>query len=495
MVHKPPQSERRIASWGFEKIADAVGGELRWIPENATSPRGVSTDTRSIEAGELFVALRGENFDGHEFVEDARRTEASGAIVEQGYSSGALHESFPIIYVADTRRALGNLGREVWREARAQGLHTVDVTGSNGKTTTKEMLRAIWSSRGETFATLGNFNNEIGLPLTLCAIPEEARHLIVEIGANAPGEISHLVAFAPGEQRIITSIGLAHTEGFGSLDGVRAAKSEILESADSDTVGIVPYEEVEHLAVGEFPGEIRTFGTEPGADLRLVDYRNVESGRGEFEAVYESADEVEMPDRFSVRLGLPGKHNGLNLAASLLTLEAEGVEVRPEALEPTLTNLELPGGRWREIRHGELAFVDDAYNANPSSVRASFEAFLQIEPPATMDSDESLRRIAVVGEMHELGEEAARLHGEVARDVASSSQLEAFVAVGEFSREMVEQAGRAAEHDIELAAHAEPDDVASWLIERAPAFVWMKASRANELERVIQRVKDAEADD
>lgn len=473
----------RIGNWTLGRIAEAVGGALDG--ESGAAPAGVSTDTRSLDAGELFVALRGPNFDGHDFVEEAARNGAVGAVVFRDFAAeGEFLEGVPLIRVDDTREALAELGRAIWREAREEGLHTIDLTGSNGKTTTKEMLAAIWSTRGEVYSTPGNFNNEIGLPLTLCGLPERCDHLVLEMGANARGEIAGLIRLAPGDERLITSIGLAHTEGFGSVDGIRRAKSEIFEAATSGALAVVPASERSKLRLEAFPGEVWTFGEGSDADLRLVEYSKVEEGSGPFEAVLEWRDR-----RICIELDLPGRHNGRNLACALSTLVARGRTLDVESLEGALREMELPGGRWNRTRREDLSFIDDAYNANPSSVRASFEAFLEVEPDADFDAAK-LRRVAVLGEMHELGDEAPRLHREVAGEIAGHSALDAFCAVGEFSESMARAARRISRGDLEVAACRETEEVAEWLLDRRPAFVWMKASRGCALERVIEAVTD-----
>lgn len=496
MSELPPHEARRICGWQLGRVAEAVSGEVSVSGGAEATIRGVSTDTRSIDDGELFVALRGENFDGHEFVEEAAGGGARGAVVASGYERpDDLAYAFPLIRVDETREALGDLGHAVWQAATDDGLHTVDVTGSNGKTTTKEMLEAIWSTYGRVYATPGNFNNEVGLPLTLCALPDDTDHLILEMGANGPGEISELIRRAPGTERIITSIGYAHTEGFGSIDGIREAKSELFEAADSETLAIVPHEEADRLPMGAFDGRRRTFGRDEEADLQLLDYRMRADERGIFEAVYDGSAYGPGPERFSVEVGLPGTHNGLNLAAALTTVLGREMALEPEKLSRKLALLDLPAGRWRTTRHGDLAFVDDAYNANPSSVRASFEAFLTTDPPADLGGDRPPRRLAVLGEMHELGPEARQWHETVAGELAAHSDLDGFCAVGEFAEPMVDAVETAGHRRLEAVACETPEAAAQWLVDRKPAHVWMKASRANGLERVIDEVSEVRDDE
>lgn len=474
----------RISTWELERIADTVGGRLTGADgaEGRRTPAAVSTDTRSIGEGELFVALRGENFDAHDFVDEAFGAGAAAAIVEQGWERppgwSDDDRSHPVIEVADTHRALTNLGHAIWLEARDEGLHTINVTGSNGKTTTKELLSSIWSTVGKVHATPGNLNNDIGVPLTLCALPLECDHFICEMGANAGNEIAELIRMAPGAERIITSIGYAHTEGFGGLEGVRRAKSEIMEVADEHTTGIVPESEREALGVeAGFPGRILSFGPEEGADVRVLKY----------DLRVEQAAEVTLEcqgEELRLPLGIPGRHNALNLAASLATMWARGVRPDREALADSLMGVDLPGGRWREVSHGDFHFVDDAYNANPTSMRAAARAFLEWAQRRA----EERRCIVVIGSMHELGERSEELHAEVAADLADYDGLDAICAVGEYAEVMVEGVRRrddAGAERAEIIAVESAEQAAAWTAEAGPAFVFLKASRAARLERII----------
>ncbi|MFU8807359.1 MAG: UDP-N-acetylmuramoyl-tripeptide--D-alanyl-D-alanine ligase, partial [Bradymonadaceae bacterium] len=238
----------RIQGWPLPRIAAAMGGTTS--SSNGAGIPAVSTDTRSLGQGDLFVALEGESFDAHDFIDQAVLAGAGALVVHRDVEAPT---AVPLIRVDDTFAALSRLGQALWQEAREEGLHTVAVTGSNGKTTTKEILASLWGTLGSVHATVGNLNNHIGVPLTLCALPARCDHLIVEMGANGAGEIRGLIALAQARERIITSIGFAHIEGFGSVDGVRRAKAEIFENADASTVAIVPYSEKSRLIPEGFP--------------------------------------------------------------------------------------------------------------------------------------------------------------------------------------------------------------------------------------------------
>ncbi len=483
----------RISTWSLEKIASAIDGVLLGnrgdSGKTASEIRisGVSSDTRAIEDGALFVALSGENFDAHNFLEKAFELGAVAALVKRGNSVDVA--GFAMIEVEDPELAMGMLGHALWKEATDGGLHSIAVTGSNGKTTTKEMLARLWSSVGVVHATRGNLNNQIGLPLTLCALPTRCDYLIVEMGANAAGDIAELIELAPASERIITSIGHAHIEGFGSLDGVRRAKSEIFLNADEKTVAIVPICEVVNVIHETFQGRVLTFGTEENADVRCT-VRQVMADGGQLVEVKVNSSKLV------VRLPLAGEHNARNLAAACATLVAVGGEkLLGEVLKSgdNFDGFELPGGRWRREKVGKFEIIDDAYNANPSSVRAAFDAFMSIEHAG--------ERIVVLGEMRELGEnEAVQLHEEVARYVALTRGLHGFVAVGKYATVMCEAAAAAAaaaaesSDDVGLDVFAAADvcDAGAWLLSRESALVFLKGSRGSRLERIVEILRSSQ---
>lgn len=464
----------RIASWPLEKIAEAAGGRLVGDDAAGMHIECVSSDTRALRGGELFVALRGENFDAHDFLDQAEQGGAVAALVDR---TDGLETNLPLVVVDDTLAGLTRLGQAVWREATEAGLHTIDVTGSNGKTTVKEMLALIWSVRGEVFATPGNLNNHIGVPLVLCDIPAECDHLVLEMGANAPDEISHLVALAPGSERIITSIGVAHIEGFGSVDGIRRAKSEIFEQADADTTAIVPFAEADHLISPDFPGRVITVGFEDEADLAMT---LLEPSEDDEEALRVEASFGG--ERWTICLPIPGTHHALNAGTALATLFAQGHTPREDMCNAQLSKLALPQGRWRVVDAGDVCFVDDAYNANPSSVKASFDAFMGTVDP------QARPRVAIVGEMLELGADAEEWHLDVAAALAARKKLDAFVAVGPYADQMAEAARANAAGSLETRGFATNEGAAKWLASKGPAFVLLKASRGARLERVVDLI-------
>ena len=466
----------RIETWSMGRIARAMDGQLKGGQLTIEGPLGVSTDTRKLRQGDLFVALRGERFDGHEFVDAALEKGARGVVVDD--ASAATSSDAAVIVVDDCYRALGALGGALFQEARQEGTQSIALTGSNGKTTTKEILAALWKTRGEVWATQGNLNNHIGLPLTLCAMPERCDMLILEMGANGPGEIADLIEIAPADQRIITSIGRAHLEGFGSLLGVRRAKREIFQKSERATSAIVPVDEREYLVSRDFPGHLITFGETSQADLQVeassVTTEGERPGMTVKIRVYGKQMEIFLP--------LLGHHNAHNLAAALATLvtPAETLEISP--LIQALRSLTLPGGRFRIERVGQFEVLDDAYNANPSSMRASFAAF-----EAWLGEKPDCLSIAVIGDMLELGEEALREHRDLGKWLAKRSSLTALAFVGEYAEEMAEAARRTT--TAEVMTFDDVKAVANYLAGQREARIFLKGSRGNRLERIVDSLK------
>lgn len=473
----------RIQTWSLGRVARKIDGRLISPRVDGDPPAGVSIDTRTLLEGELFFALRGDRFDGHRFIEEAVEKGARAVVVDdpeviEGRDVAA-------IVVEDTLVALAELGHAIWQEARQTGLHTVALTGSNGKTTTKEFLRALWSAQGAVWATPGNLNNHIGVPLTLCALPERCDHLILEIGANHAGEVDALIELAPADVRIVTSIGQAHLEGFGSIAGIRKAKSEIFSHSQKTTTAIVPFEEQEALIPEKFRGRVITFGHRDEAEVTVQVLGSVKVGSRQGTAVEVSAGER----RWQLKLPFPGAHNARNLGAALSTFFSQQIYPGEDELNQALARIRLPGGRLRELTIGAIELLDDAYNANPSSMRASFEAF-----QLWCDDKVRARRVALVGDMFELGQEAEREHRELARWLATRQDTDELGFVGEFAPLMAEVA-REVRPDQTVHLFGSLEEAADWLVGLGPVQVFLKGSRGNRLEEIISWLKQKTSDE
>jgi UDP-N-acetylmuramoyl-tripeptide--D-alanyl-D-alanine ligase len=358
---------------------------------------GVSTDTRTIKSGELFVALRGPNFDGHDYLEVAQARGAAGALV--AHPSRVL----PTVEVADTLRALGRLGQQ-WR-LRCPA-RVIAITGSNGKTTLKEMIAAILACRGSVLATRGNLNNEIGVPLTLNRLRGED-FAVVELGANHAGEIRYLSGLAQPDVAVLNNAGRAHLEGFGSLEGVARAKGEIVEGLRSGGLFVFNADDRfaplwRELAAGRAQ---RSFGVAQPADVTSPpDAYQIDWQEARFAARFPvrcAQGEVEL------RLRLAGEHNRMNALAAVAASLAVGADL-DDAAQGLATLEPVPGRLCPLSGHNGARLIDDSYNANPDSVLAALRV-LAAAPG---------RRTLVLGDLAELGADAVDLHRQLGEQAA-----------------------------------------------------------------------------
>ena len=345
----------------------------------------VVTDSRHVREGDLFVALRGERFDGHDFAAGALRDGAVGVVCEHALPGLALAQ----LVVPDALLGLQSAAR-AWRRRYPDPV--VAVTGSNGKTTTKQLLAAIFAARGPVLATRGNLNNHIGLPLTLLELREAHRTAVIEMGANHPGEIARLTELTQPHVGVITQAGDAHLEGFGSREGVARAKGELFAGMDGDSISVINADDAyADLWRGLARGRRLTFGIELPADVSARDIRTGSDG---------SAFELEVPGGASpVHLPLPGRHNVMNALAAAACGVALGLDA--DVIARGLARVESAQGRvmWKTTRQG-ARLIDDSYNANPTSMRAGLELLAQ----------QGGERWAVLGGMGELGDSSAALH-------------------------------------------------------------------------------------
>jgi UDP-N-acetylmuramoyl-tripeptide--D-alanyl-D-alanine ligase len=454
---------KRIERFDLDTLAQWCGG----VSTSNAVVSGVSTDSRSVAASELFVALKGPSFDGHLFVGTAEMAGASALLV-----SDEVVSTLPQIRVDDTLKALQMIAHRLFLELTRSGVQSVAITGSNGKTTTKELVAALVASAGKkVHATPGNLNNHIGVPLTICGAADDIEVLVVEMGCNQFGDIRELIQMAPCEVRILTSIGYAHVERLGDLDGVRRAKSEIFEVSSAKTVAVVPFDERQRLGLKNFQGSIYSSGFARASDLAV---------KAQPDANGQDTDLRDDDMVRHVRLNLAGPHNALNLGLAWLAVE-KGLHLmlNEGQVNRQLALLALPGGRLKRISRAGWEFIDDAYNSNPTSARASHDAFLEMTGPTP--------RIAVFGEMLELGPGSEKLHADLARSVAMRGGVDALVFVGTHAQTMSDAANDAGA-SAEIYAVPDVETAASVVKSLGPAFVFIKASRGVRLERLIDRI-------
>lgn len=421
---------------------------------------GVNTDTRKIRAGDIYVALSGERFDGHDFVMQAAQQGAAGAMVERPVAG-----SVPQVITADALLALQDYAAH-WR-ARFD-IPVIAVTGSNGKTTTKEMLAAIFLQQGPVLATLGNLNNHIGVPLTLTRLRAEHQAAIVEMGANHAGEIALLARIGQPDIAVITQAGAAHLEGFGSREGVARAKGELFAGLGSGALAVINADDSFAGLWRELAAHCRqlSFGIEQAADVSAREIRETvdsDGGRLEFELVSPQGNAP-------VHLPMLGRHNVMNaLAAAGCAL---GAGLSPQQIASGLSAMQGVSGRLiRKPALNGAHLIDDTYNANPSSLAAALDVLARL-PGA---------RWLALGDMAELGDEGADWHRQ-AGEWARASGVEKLFAVGPLSREAAHAFGAGAEH---FADHRQ---LTAALIRdlHADVTVLVKGSRSMHMEQVVQ---------
>lgn len=424
----------------------------------------VSTDSRSIAAGDLFIALRGERFDGHEYMAQAKAAGAVGAIVAADVADTLAVHGLPLIAVADTRLALGDLAAG-WR-ARFS-LPLIAVTGSNGKTTTKEMVACILAAAygEEVLATHGNFNNDIGLPLTLLKLRAHHRAAIVEMGMNHPGEIAYLTRIARPTVALVTNAQRAHLEGMGSLDAVALEKGTIYEGLGDDGVAVVNADDPQaYLWRGMNPQRrVVRFGLDVVAEV----YGKVRLHGLETELHFTTP----LGDG-AVDLALPGLHNARNALAAVAATLAANIPLA--AIQSGLAAFRGVKGRLQR-RSGTAGAVilDDTYNANPDSVRAGIDVLA-----STIG-----RKVLVLGDMGEIGAASGQFHDEIG-GYAKSAGVDALYALGDASAIAARNFGAGAHH------YKKAEDLIEALRPELTAntTVLVKGSRFMRMERVVEAV-------
>jgi len=444
-----------------------VGGELHGADRRFDA---VGTDTRALGAGTLFVALKGPNFDAHDFVGAAAARGAVAALVERDVAT-----ALPTVRVADTRRALGRLAA-AWRDRFS--IPVVAVTGSNGKTTVKGMLAAILAARGAGLCTRGNLNNDIGVPLTLLNLRREHRSAVIEMGANHPGDIAYLTRLACPTVAVITNAAPAHLAGFGDIAGVARAKGEIFSGLVAGGIAVINADDPREglWRVMAAPHRIVSFGLRYAADVTGRDL-HLNAALGCSFTLSTPAGEA------AVELRLSGRHNVMNALAAAAAAHAIGVGVADtacglEAMRAVERRLQLRCGI------GGARIIDDTYNANPGSVKAGLEVLAV--------SSAGGEKILVLGDMGELGNAGAALHEQVGRQ-ARAIGVNRVYTVGELARTAAGTFGKGAACFATQEALIEALRLDLTAAANAAATVLVKGSRSMRMERVVDAITDAAA--
>lgn len=437
--------------WTAEQVLEALG--LTGVGLAGTRFTRVSTDTRSLRPGDLFVALAGERFDGHDHLASARTAGAAAAVVRAGTPP---LDGLPLIPVADTVRALGALAAYRRRQIRGP---VIAITGTNGKTSTKEMMAAVLRTRYRTHATPANQNNLIGVPLTVLEAPAGTEALVVEAGASLPGEIGRFREILRPDVAVVTNAVEGHLEGFGSHGGVLREKLSLTDGVPLAVVGTEPA----GLPAGarERAEVVRTAGL-AGADLVPDRMELGADGLARLEA-----------DGVAFTVGVPGAHQAGNAMLVWAVARELGLDLR--AAGEALGRVQLPGGRVEVREHGRMTVVNDAYNANPQSFRAALALARAIRG--------SRRLVFVAGTMRELGEFETRLHDEVATELAELG-ADLLVGVGEFARALGPHRGTLGDRLLLAADTGEAGRLLPPLL-LGDELVVLKASRGVALERIL----------
>jgi len=415
---------------------------------------GVSTDSRTVQRGELFVALRGERFDGHEFVATASARGAGAAMIDRQYVG---ESAVPVVVVEDTKRALGELARH-WRARFTPAL--VAVTGSNGKTTVKEMLAAILrrhAGDGAVLATVGNLNNDIGVPLTLLRLRREHRWCAIELGMNHPGEIAYLAAMATPTVALVNNAQREHLEFMGSIDEVAAENASVYDALPAEGVAVVNADD----------GHAEVFRTRAGK-RRIVDFglaSGVVTGRYSLKEL-SSQLRLRTPDgECDATINIPGLHNVRNALAAAACAYAAGV---PQAAIAAGLGIFRPyTGRLqvKTARNGATV-IDDSYNANPDSMRAAIDVLASCPAPTAL----------ILGDMGEVGAQGPEFHREIGA-YARAKGITRLLALGEASTHAVAAFGVGAEHFPDVGRLVPAIDARTILV---------KGSRFMKMERVVE---------
>jgi len=484
----PQRAGMRIT---LAQVAAAVGGTLRPRPSgpepDLLAPSGYSIDTRTLAAGDLFFAIVGPNHDGHKFLTMAADKGALALVVsDAGALSGA---TAPSILVPDTLRALQDLAAFARRSLPAR---VVAITGSNGKTTTKEMTRQVLEAAFKVHASRGNLNNLFGCPLALLELNEQHQVSVLEMGMSYHGELARLAEIADPDIGILTNVSGAHLAHFEDLEDVASAKGELFAGMRENSIGIFNNDdEMCRGIMSRFKGYSFTFGMERPADLVATDYRLDGLDGSTFEArhVHNGGSR-----RVVVKTRFVGLHHVYNALAAMSAGYMLGIDL--EAMASRLVLLQPVGMRGRVLRLGEsVRVLDESYNSNPASMRSTLQVLADMPPPPSRSADAAGpaetgapgRRILVFGDMLELGETEVEQHREMGQAIAGSG-IDALIAVGSLARETAAAAGGR----IEIAHFDNAAAAARHVAEMArPNDVFLvKGSRGMALEKVVAALQE-----
>jgi len=461
--------------WTTGHILEATEGKLLSGRDDRVFT-GVAIDSRTLKTDELFVAIAGEIHDGHSFIDTVLKSGVRGLLVDDGKSgqvpSDNLSAETVVISVPDTTRALGDLAAY---NRKRNSVSVVALTGSNGKTSTRTMLSRIAANKYDTLSTMGNFNNQIGLPLTLLRLEEHHTWVVLEMGMNRPGEIRRLAEICSPDIGMITNVGPAHLEGLGSIEGIARAKGELLEKLDPGGRAILNADDTNVLKLAEkAPGEVLLFGESRDAAVR-ADHIHETKNRISFE--------LEVPgDTMEVTLDTPGRFmvsNALAAAAAgyLMGVGLEDIKKGLESFTPVKGRLAV------RTLATDIHVIDDTYNANPASMAAALETLRHLRGDG--------RSLVVVGDMLELGGQAVSLHRELGKRIAQTTPEKLYV-TGDMADITTQGAieGGMTDNQIICGSHRELSRDLTHRVEPGD-WILIKGSRGMRMERIVNELVDA----
>lgn len=442
----------------LKEIATACGGSLL-CGDESTVIHNISTDTRTISTGMLFIPLKGESFDGHKFIDTAVQ-KGAGAILTELDGEYAV----PVVKVDDTRLAMGKIAAYYLAKLN---IPTVAVTGSVGKTTTKDMLASVLSQHFNVYKTQGNLNNDIGVPLTIFSLLPEHTAAVIEMGMNHFNEISYLANIVKPDIAVITNVGVSHIENLGSREGILKAKCEIFEGLKEGGTAIVNGDNDMLATLRDKVDNLVFFGTNPSFELYADNIK--ERGIDGIDCTIHSGGTA-----FDVSIHTPGRHMVSNALAAAgagfaLGMSADEIKCGIESFEPTKMRMDI-------IRTGKLTIINDVYNSNPVSAKAAVDVLAAAQG----------KRCAILGDMFELGDYAADLHCDLGRYTAEKG-IDEIICIGEISKNMYNGAKSIREDGVHYFAAVEDFFKSSVITEGMTVLV--KASRGMHFEKITDRLK------
>jgi UDP-N-acetylmuramoyl-tripeptide--D-alanyl-D-alanine ligase len=449
------------------EIQQWTEAELVGILSEGWQISGISTDTRTLVEGELFLALQGPDFDGHEFIEQAFERGACGALVNRSWVERGEVVAGPLLQVQSTLDALGEIARNYRRRFE---LPVIGVVGSAGKTTVKEMVAAVLERKYRILKTAGTENNEVGVPKTLLQLTQKHEAVVLELAARKSGDIRYLCSIAQPTIGVLLNIGTAHIEFFGSVEGVAKAKGELLEYLDESCLALVNADDcVVAKEVKRTKGRLLAFSLERESQFRGEGLVLDQEGRGHFSL-----------QNFSFDLQVPGRHNVYNALAAV----AVGcvLEVPWEDIRGALASFQAVPMRGEILRNNGICIINDVYNANPGSVQAALGLLADLDA-------EGGRKVAVLGDMLELGALGPELHAEIGRRL-SDLDIDFLIATGPLSKATVKAAREAGMKEEQTWHFADKEVLGDHLraILRKKDVVLVKGSRGMKLEEVVERI-------